>query len=282
MANTIQERLNEMVENIISKIENNETGSWFKSWAGCGIPTNFATKSSYNGFNILSLMFEAERNEYKSNYWLTFNQIKELKATVKKGEKSTPIFFFKPLKIKEENENGEVIEKTIPLLKSYNVFNLDQTSIELGNEDLKSDIKIEDFISNLNIEIKNSSEAFYSPKNDYVGIPNISLFDSVDNYYSVLMHELSHATGHETRLNRDLSGTFGSESYAKEELIAELGSVFLCSYLNIQSSIRHEAYLKSWLGAIKAEPKLLWKSASEAQKILDYFISLNKSEEIAA
>ena len=84
------------------------------------------------------------------------------------------------------------------------------------------------------------------------------------------MHELSHATGHETRLNRDLSGTFGSESYAKEELIAELGSVFLCSYLNIQSSIRHEAYLKSWLGAIKAEPKLLWKSASEAQKILDY------------
>ena len=115
MANVLQERLNEMVENIISKIENNETGSWFKSWAGCGIPTNFATKSSYNGFNILSLMFEAEKNEYKSNYWLTFNQIRELKSTVKKGEKSTPIFFFKPLKIKEENENGEVIEKTIPL-----------------------------------------------------------------------------------------------------------------------------------------------------------------------
>ena len=149
-------------------------------------------------------------------------------------------------------------------------------------EIFESDIKIEDFISNLNIEIKNSSEAFYSPKNDYVGIPSISLFDSVDNYYSVLLHELSHATGHETRLNRDLSGTFGSESYAKEELIAELGSVFLCSYLNIQSSIRHEAYLKSWLSAIKAEPKLLWKSASEAQKILDYFISLNKREEIAA
>ena len=111
MANVLQERLNEMVENIISKIENNETGSWFKSWATCGIPTNFETKSSYNGFNILSLMFEAQRNEYKSNYWLTFNQIRELKATVKKGEKSTPIFFFKPLKIKEENENGEVIDK---------------------------------------------------------------------------------------------------------------------------------------------------------------------------
>ena len=210
MANIIQDRLNEMVENIISKIENNETGSWFKCWSGSGIPANFATKSNYNGFNILSLMFEAEKNEYKSNYWLTFNQVKQLKATVKKGEKSTPIFFFKPLKIKEKNEEGEVTEKTIPLLKSYNVFNIDQTNIEIGNEDLKSDIKIEDFISNLNIEIKNSSEAFYSPKNDYVGIPNISLFDSVDNYYSVLLHELSHATGHETRLNRDLSGTFGS------------------------------------------------------------------------
>ena len=283
MANVLQDRLNEMVENIISKIENNETGSWFKSWAGCGIPTNFATKSSYNGFNILSLMFEAERNEYKSNYWLTFNQIKKLKAIVKKGEKSTAVFFFKPLKIQEEEEqeNGEMKkkEKTVLLLKSYNVFNLDQTDIEIDTKSPEFRGEIEDFISNVGIEILNGSEAYYSPVFDHVVVPRAEDFNTTDNYYSVLFHELSHASGHKSRLDRDLTGKFGDESYAKEELIAELGSIFLCSHFNIESTIRHEAYLKSWLKAAKEDPKFLWKSASEASKILEYFIKLNKEEE---
>ncbi|MEV9527045.1 zincin-like metallopeptidase domain-containing protein [Aliarcobacter butzleri] len=283
MANVAQDKLNVMVENIISKIENNETGSWFKSWIGTGIPTNYATKTNYNGFNILVLMFEAQEKGYKSNYWLTFNQIKALKGTVKKGEAATPVFFFKPLTIKEtDTETNEEKEKTIPLLKFYNVFNLDQTDIEIGNNEATFNGDIEEFISNLDIEIKNDAEAYYSPKKDFVAIPHISLFDTTDNYYSVLCHELSHASAAKHRLNRDLTGFFGSESYAKEELIAELGSVFLCSHLGIQSSIRHEAYLKGWLSAAKADPKFLWKSASEAQKILDYFIKKQIKQEKAA
>ncbi len=281
--NIAQEKLNEMVDNIISKIENNETGNWFKSWVGTGIPTNFVNKNNYNGFNLLSLMFEAQEKNYNSNYWLTFNQIKALKGTLKKGEKATPVFFFKPLVIKERDANtNEENEKTIPLLKFYYVFNLDQTNIELGgNSEAQFNGDIESFINNLDIEITNDHDAYYSPKKDIVAVPKITAFDTVDNYYSVLMHELSHASGAEQRLNRDLFGIFGSESYAKEELIAELGSMFLCSYLGVQSSIRHEAYLKSWLSATKEDPKFLWKSASEAQKILTYFISKQEKEEAA-
>lgn len=284
MKNVAQNKLNEKLESIINKIESGNTGKWFKAWSSAGIPMNFVTKKNYNGFNILTLMYETIENNYTSNCWLTFNQIKSLKAKLKKGEKSTPIFFFKPLKIEEEEiENGEKKkkERTILLLKSYNVFNIDQTDIKIDIKSLEFKGEIEEFVSNTGIEILNGSEALYSPTHDYIVIPEINSFDTVDNYYSVLFHELSHASGAKHRLDRDLSGKFGEVSYAKEELIAELGSVFLCSYLNIESTIRHEAYLKSWLNAAKEDPKFLYKSASEASKILDYFIRQQQKEEAA-
>ena len=282
MTNTAYDKLNSMVEKIISKIESGETGSWFKPWIGAGLPTNFASKTMYNGFNILSLLYTTEENEYKTNYWLTFNQLKKLGGKLNKGSVATPVFFFKPIEVNEENDEGETIKKTIPLLKFYNVFNLDQTNLELGNIENSLDLSFEEFISNTNVSIKQAGKAFYSPSNDYIGMPHISLFDSVDSYKSVLLHELAHSTGHENRLNRDLSGTFGSESYAKEELIAELSSMFLSSHLGIKSKIRHEAYLENWLQAIKAEPKLLWKSASEAQKVFDYLLGLQQTQQKAA
>lgn len=282
MANIAYDKLNDMVEKIITKIESGDTGSWFKPWAGAGLPTNYSSKTMYNGFNILSLLYTAEENEYKTNYWLTFNQLKKLGGKLNKGSTSTPVFFFKPMEITEENEEGEMITKTIPLLKFYNVFNLDQTNLELGNVENSLDLSFEEFISNTNVTIKQASEAFYSPSKDYIGMPHISLFDNIDSYKSVILHELAHSTGHESRLNRDLSGTFGSESYAKEELIAELSSMFLSAHLGIESKIRHEAYLQNWLQAIKAEPKLLWKSASEAQKVFDYLLSLQQTDQKAA
>jgi antirestriction protein ArdC len=285
MKNIAQDKLNNMIENIIKKIEENDTGKWFKAWSEAGLPINYATNTNYNGFNIISLMCEAVEKNYKTNNWLTFNQIKALKATVKKGEKSTPIFFFKPLKKKEEIiEKGETVEKekTVLLLKTYNVFNIDQTDIESDSQISETKQDIEEFINNIEIEIKTAQNAYYKPESDYIGIPNINSFDSVDNYYSVLFHEIGHATGHKNRLDRDLTGNFGDISYSKEELIAELSSVFLCSHLSIESSIRHEAYLKSWLQGAKEDPKFLWKSASEASKVLNYCIEKQKEKESAA
>lgn len=282
MANIAYDKLNDMVEKIITKIEAGDTGSWFKPWIGTGLPTNFSSKTMYNGFNVLSLLFTAEEKKYKTNYWLTFNQLKKLGGKLNKGSTATPVFFFKPIEVTEENEEGEMITQTIPLLKFYNVFNIDQTNLELGNIENSLDLSFEEFISNTNVDIRQSGEAFYNSSKDYIGMPHISLFDNAESYKSVILHELAHSTGHESKLNRNLNGVFGSESYAKEELIAELSSMFLSSYLGIESKIRHEAYLENWLQAIKAEPKLLWKSASEAQKVFDYLLSLQQKQEKAA
>jgi antirestriction protein ArdC len=278
---TNKDKFNSLVENMIQKIENGETGTWIKPWS-CGLPKNFMTKKHYSGANILFLWLEAEEKGYKSNNWLTFNQIKKLGGTVKKGEKSFSVFFFKPLEIKEENEEGEEVKKTIPLLKTYNVFNIEQTTLEIDTKEVETIPEIEEFISNTGARIKNAQEAFFNPARDYIGIPDITLFKSEEHYYSTLLHELSHWTGHSTRLNRDLKGRFGSESYAFEELIAETSSMFLNSYLGVDySKMRHTEYIQSWLKALKTEPSILWKVASEAQKIFTYLNELQNVEKVA-
>lgn len=283
MKNLAQSKLNEAVEKIISKIESGDTKQWFKSWNGSGLPKNFVSKSNYNGFNLMWLLFLQEENEFKTNYWLTFNQVKKLGGTINKGAEATPIFFFKMLDINEtDEESGEVETKKIPLLRFYNVFNIDQTSLEVGDMTLEVIPDISDFVSSTGAVIKTRSEAYYSPREDYVGMPDISMFKSAEHYTATICHELTHWTAAPTRLDRDLSGRFGSENYAFEELIAELGSCFLCSYFNIEADLRHAEYLESWLKALKAEPKLLWKAASQAQKAFDFLLSLQNNQQTEA
>jgi len=284
MKNVAQEKMNEIVQKVISSIENNETGLWAKSWIGGGLPSNYASKTPYSGFNIISLMVMQEEEEYTSNNWLTFNQIRKIKgAKLKKGSTSTPVFFFKILEKKETVDGQEKISK-IPLLKFYYVFNLDQVEgIEIGTEKPQNE-DLESFVHNCNVEVKTRSEAFYSPKEDYIGMPDLKLFDTTESHASTLLHELSHSTGHKTRLDRDMTGRFGSESYAKEECIAELSSMFLCSHLNIENESKSsEAYIKNWLvDSLKAESKLLWKIASEAQKVFNFLTAAQEQEKQAA
>ena len=268
-------KFDEMTAKLIEKIESGESTNWIKPWK-TGLPKNHITGKHYSGANIVFLWNEAEEKGYSSNDWLTFNQIRKLGATVKKGEKATPVFFFKPFEIEEEDEEtGEVIVKTIPLLKVYNVFNIDQTTIEVEKNEVEKTPEIEEFITNTGAVIKQALQAYYQPKNDFIGIPSIETFISEEHYYSTLLHELAHWTGHPSRLNRDQSGKFGSEDYAFEELIAETASCFLNAELGIDwEEMQHTEYLKSWLKAIKAEPKILWKAASQAQKVVNYLMSL--------
>ena len=284
MANIAQEKMNEIVAKVIKSIENNETGIWNKTWIGGGLPMNYASKTFYSGFNTISLMVEQEEKEYSTNYWVTFNQIRKIKgAKLKKGSVSTPVFFFKLLEKKELNEEGEEVIKKIPLLKFYYVYNLDQVEgIEIGSNKAENQ-SLNDFVANVGVNIKTRTEAFYNPKRDYIGIPDLKLFESTEAYAATLLHELTHSTGHKSRLNRDLTGKFGSESYSKEECIAELGSLFLMSHLGIEGETKNsEAYIKGWLlKGLKAEPKLLWKIASEAQKAFEYLISCQEQEEAA-
>jgi len=278
---TPQEKLTQVVETIINKIEAGELQSWFKSWS-VGLPKNFASNTYYSGFNILSLMNEMEEKGYKTNQWLTFNQIQKMGAKLKQGSKGTPVFFFKPLEIEEADEvTGELVKKTIPLLKTFTVFNVDATDIQIGNDNAEIP-DLNDFIARSGAVIKTRTEAFYNPKNDYIGMPDISTFIDSVNYGATVLHELSHWSGAEHRLNRNLTGKFGTEDYAKEELIAELSAAMLCSHFQIEGDLRHAEYLQSWLKALKAEPKLLWKSASEAQKVLDYLMEITHRQEQAA
>ncbi len=283
--NVAQEKMDEIVSKLIKSIENNETGLWCKSWIGNGLPSNYASKTTYSGFNVLSLLFMQEEMGWSSNQFLTFNQIRKIKgAHLKKGSESTPVFFFKIIE-KENKEDKKKIDK-IPLLKFFYVYNLDQVEgIEIGTEKPHNS-DLDEFVSNCNVEIKTRSEAYYSPSKDYIGIPDLKMFNSVESYASTILHEISHSTAHKTRLNRDLSGRFSSPAYAREEVVVELSSIFLCQHLGIKNENEHkqsEAYIKNWLiDSLKAEPKLLWKISSEAQKIFNYLLELQTEQQEAA
>jgi len=282
---TTQEKFNELTTKLISTIENGDVGDWLKPFKSSGrIPSNFSTHKRYRGLNVLFLWMMAQEEGYKTNYWLTFNQVVAMGGSVKKGSLATPIFFFKFLDIKEKNDMGELELKHIPMMKTYNVFNLDQTTLELEKVTSNNEVipEIETFIQATGATIKAGSEAYYSPSSDFVAMPDLSMFESEEHYYSTLLHELSHWTGHASRLERDIDGSFGSESYAFEELIAELSSCFLNAELGIDyTQMRHAEYLQSWLKALKAQPRLLWKAASHAQKAADFLMNFQTEEEEA-
>lgn len=282
---TAQEKLTQTVERLIDKIENSGT-KWLKPWKS-NFPMNHISKKSYSGLNVLNLWIEAEYKNYSTNNWLTFKQVKALKGTVKEGQKSTSIFFFKPVKVWEKDEiTRERKAKTIPLLKTYNVFNIDQTSLEIEKIDTKNIIEIDEFIANYDIEIKQSiDKAYYAPVSDYIGMPKKSDFINTELYYATLLHEIAHSTGHEERLDRNLISN-DKKDYAKEELIAETTRAFLQVEFNLDSTDMEDQnaqYLKSWLGYLKEDPKMLWKIFSEAQKAYNFLVQyIQKEQEKAA
>lgn len=289
---TTHEQLTAIVERLISKIENNEVGQWIKPF-NSSFPMNYASKSMYSGLNILNLWGIAEDKNYSTNYWMTYNQIKALGGSVKKDEKASPVFFFKPIEFKETDEaTNEETSKKIPMLKIYSVFNIDQTTLEISElNDNKEIIDIQEFIDRTGITIKNSIDgAFYNPSLDYIGIPNKNSFKNSELYYATLLHELSHATGHMDRLNRDFSGRMnGTEeeikSYAREELVAETARALLQVHLNLNTTemeAQNASYLKSWLKPLKEDPKMLWKIFSEASKAYHYLLELTAEAEKVA
>lgn len=279
---TARDKYNTIVQNFIHKLENNETERWTKSWTmSTGLPKNFETGNAYNGMNIMTLLEKG----FKDSRWLTFNQIKKLGGSVKKGSKSTPIFFMKPVEKTTLNEETREEETNrYFLMQSYNVFNMEQTeNIKYEPEVKKSATNnpISDYIQTIGIEEYRGSPA-YAQKDDCIFMPNISEFENEDEYYSTYFHELTHATGHRSRLDRFEKHTvFGDESYAFEELIAELGSAFLSMEHGIEPNSKKQAdYLDHWIKALKERPQILYSAASQATKGVNYLndiVALKKS-----
>jgi antirestriction protein ArdC len=281
---TTQEQLKSIVEKLIETMESDSTGAWIKPWNST-FPMNYHSKRTYNGINVWILWAIAQNRNYPTNYWLSFQQIQGLKGRINKGEKSTPVFFFKTMIIKEiDKQSGEEVEKTIPLLKSYNVFNISQADLTIEEiNDTAIIPTVEEFISNVEIEIRQDTFAYYHPEAHYIGMPHKDTFTSTEGYYSTLLHELAHSTG--KALERDMSGKFGSPEYSFEELVAETTKTFLATYLQVEETQSYDfeqsaAYLKSWLKG--SSPKELWKVFSQSQKAFDYLIGLQQQEEKAA
>ncbi|MDE5721999.1 MAG: ssDNA-binding domain-containing protein [Clostridia bacterium] len=291
----------EMVKSLIRYIEQSPK-QWEAGWnniAGTA-PENGKTGTPYRGLNLLYLTFTAMQKGYTDPRWVTFNQAKELGASVKKGEKSSPIIFYElydrntkksydsntTKNMTDEQKDAYMKENVYAVLKYSNVFNASQchnfperdtASMQMKEEErAKQNALIESIISNSAAPVLHDggNEAFYSPMQDKIHLPPLEAFNTMQDYYATALHEIAHSTGHESRLNRDLSGSRHSSAYAKEELRAELA----CVFMQVEQGLKldgkhfsnHAAYLNSWLNQVKDDPQIFYAAARDAEKISDY------------
>jgi len=253
---------------------------WKRTWdEAANLPRNLTSGHFYRGANMWLLGSAG----YASPLWATFSQIKKLGGMVKSGETGWPIVLWKFFDVKDE-ESG--VKKTVPYVRYWTVFNVDQTA-GLPEDKIPKIEKIErrndiiDFAQNIvnNMEnppkIQDGIKACYYPALDKIQMPKLETFHSSEDYYSVTFHELGHSTGHVSRLNRrDVTETdfFGSTTYGREELVAELCAAYLCYHCHINPIVEENtaSYIQSWMKKIKAEPKLFVWASSRAQKAAEY------------
>ena len=281
-------------EKITSRIlELLEAGTvpWHKPWASVAV-RNLVSQKEYRGVNtfLLGCM------PYASPHWLTFKQAKALGGSVRKGEKGSPCVFWKWMKAKtveREDEDGNTITLVdgrnplgFPMLRQYTVFNSEQCDgIEIPKIEARDNEPIADcekIVSSMPKapDIRHeSTRAFYRPDEDFVSLPVLSAFDGSEEYYSTLFHELTHATGHASRLGRHGKREytfhgFGSKNYSREELVAEMGAAFLSGHCGIENrTIDNSAsYIDSWRAKLGENPKLVVIAAAQAQKSADFIL----------
>ncbi|WP_278975601.1 ArdC family protein [Alistipes finegoldii] len=287
---------------MIEKIQNLKTG-WHKPWVSMaqGCPRNLAGRY-YNGGNVFMLLLLTEYKKYQTPIYLTFKQAKDAEINVKKGEKSFPVYFwYRYAMPKDKQGKGITYEeycrlsdeqkkkyKLVPMLKYYSVFNIDQTDMPEtkperyaklleeaengpqtdGTACAEVDHMVEVGGWYCRIDLKSVDHAFYVPSADRIECPTKAQFPKGAEFYSTLLHEIAHSTGHPSRLNRDMSGFFGSPSYAREELIAEMTAALCGISFGISTMPQEEnaAYLASWLRGLKEKPEYLFDILIDANK----------------
>lgn len=242
---------------------------------------------AYKGINILMLWASAELSGFVSPFWLTFQQAKELGGFVKKGEHGSPVVYASTFKKKDQGDDGQETEEDIPFLKEYTVFCADQceglpqhfyATVEAPKETLQRIERADAFFANTKAEIRTGgNSAYYAIDSDYVRMPPFETFRDAESHAGTLAHELTHWTRHPSRLDRDFGRKrWGDEGYAMEELVAELGSAFLCADLQITPEVRedHASYIDSWLKVLKEDKRAVFSAASHASKAVDFLHSL--------
>lgn len=282
-------------------IESLEAGvvPWRKPWKSIGgVARNLNSGRPYRGVNVLLTSLTSMSAGYSDNRWATFAGIKRAGGMVRKGEKGTLVILWKPIE-KKDKLTGEVIDKFL-MLKGYTVFNVEQADFENGipadgdeaelvahDRDEIAEGVISSYCETSGVKFETGgNSASYFPLMDRVTVPAIEQFESADAYYAVAYHELTHSTGHESRLDRIESVSFGSDPYAMEELVAEIGASMLCAMTGVEPRIESSAaYIASWLRSLRDDKKLIVSAAAKAQRAVDLILGTtfdNDKEEAAA
>lgn len=274
----------DMINSRIMELLEAGTVPWKKPWQGStSLPKNLVSKRAYRGVNLFMLGCQS----YSSPYWLTYKQCVDLGGHVMKGEKSTPVIFWKMLD-KDEAACDTATTGKIPILRYYSVFNAEQCEgVNVPPVEVTSNpftpIESADLIFRgmpMKPEIKyGGNRAYYSPSLDYIQLPNQDTFNSPEEFYNTLFHECCHASGHSKRLARKCilePSYFGSHEYSKEELVAETGAAFLCGHAGIVNSTieNSAAYIAGWLKALKNDRTLLVHAAAQGHKAADYILNM--------
>jgi antirestriction protein ArdC len=276
----------EVTDKIIAALEAG-TRPWRQPWksGSPGMLINATTGRSYHGINVLLLAMTSFALGGDPRF-CSYKQASDRGWQVRKGERGTTVFFFKRMLVEDRNAAPDAEDRTkaIPLLRAYTVFNGSQ--IEGIPSYIAPDVvqapwrrpeAADVILTNSKAVIKfGGDRAFYSPSLDFIQLPHPGSFESPEAFSSTALHEGSHWTAHPDRLNRDLTGRFGSASYAQEELRAELSSVFLGQVLDLPFDISHHAdYLAAWVAKLKEDKREIFRAASEAQRIADYLLGFH-------
>lgn len=276
---------------VIESIEASGQAPWNRPWVGgSSYPVNAKSGKHYRGVNVVILLTAAWSKGYNSGYWLTFKQAKEFGGNVRKGEKGTKIVFWKLI---DDKSKGAKKGDKIPMARAYTVFNAEQCDglperffAEPTKQD-KPDARVDAadaLMAASECPIKHEgTHAYYRPSTDTITLPPRAFFKSWAGYYSVAFHEMGHATGHESRLDRDIGNVFGSHDYSKEELVAEFTACFLCAHCDIiKHTLDNSArYLRIWVSKLREHPKMLVQAAQRAQKAADRILGA-AGQELAA
>jgi antirestriction protein ArdC len=281
-----------VTDQIVAALEKG-TAPWVCPWdKGFDLPRNGSSNRPYSGINVLMLWASG----CKDPRHYTYRQAQEIGGHVRRGEHGTTVIKWLFLKGTQKDtdgnvrlENGQPVTKTVPILKTYTVFNHSQIEWDAGKEpkrEVRANVDpaaahatVDAFVKGTGAKVRDGlGRACYSPLTDDIGMPSPASFKDVGAYWGAMLHELTHWTGHASRCKRSLDARFGSESYAAEELVAELGSAFLCADFGISGTLQHPEYIGNWIQVLKGDKYALFTAARLAREAMA-FLKPPKAEE---
>lgn len=268
---------------------------WHRPAGSITRPVNIQSKKGYRGINVVTLWVEAQLKGYAVPVWGTYKQFQEAGCQVRKGEKASLVVFYKEIEFEKdaaELKDGDDPTSSAWLARGYWVFNAEQVDgFELPDKppvvEIERNERVETFMANTGIETRwDGHSAYYRPSEDAIQMPDRRLFTGTDTttateaLYATWLHEGIHATGHRSRLDRNFSGRFGREERSVEELVAELGSAFLCADLAVTPALRddHAHYIAHWLEIMRGDKKAIFTAAAAANRAVEYLHGLQPFE----